>query len=141
MSLPPVLVVEDDAAICKLLETALSREPLLVECASDGAEALERLATTAYAVVLLDLMLPRVSGFEVLEYLATRAQPRPMVFVVSAFDDLTLGKLDTRVVHGILRKPFDLERLIDLVRECAMHWQAASAAHVDTKGPNSQLTC
>lgn len=141
MPLPSVLIVEDDASICKMLLAALSREPLQVDCARDGAEALEKMAATSYAVVLLDLMLPRVSGFSVLEELASRPLPRPMIFVISAFDDLTLGRLDARVVHGILRKPFDLERLVELVRECALHWQAATSGLWQQKGSDPQLTC
>lgn len=141
MALPPILIVEDDLAICRMLAYALSREPLGVDCASDGAEALERIAAANYAVILLDLMLPRVSGFEVLDHLATRPHPRPMVFVISAVDERTLAKLDTKVVHGVLRKPFELEPLVELVRECALHWQAATSPMLDLRGPDSQLTC
>jgi DNA-binding response OmpR family regulator len=140
MPLPSVLVVEDDPAIRRMLEAALVREPLRVDCAADGVEALEKLAATPYAVMLLDLMLPRLSGLEVLAQLATRT-PRPMVFVITAFDESVLLQLDTRLVHGILRKPFDLERLVELVRECALHWQAAISPNLGLRGPDPQLTC
>jgi DNA-binding response OmpR family regulator len=141
MPLPSVLIVEDDAAIRKLLEAALTREPLQVECASDGAEALEKLAQKNYALLLLDLMLPRVSGLEVLERLSMRAAPRPMVFVITAYDEAMIRKLDVRIVHGILRKPFDLTRLVELVRECALHWQAATSPDLAPHDPGPQLTC
>lgn len=141
MPLPSVLIVEDDAAIRKLLEAALRREPLLVDCAADGVEALEKIGQKNYALVLLDLMLPRLSGLDVLAQMAGRS-PRPMVFVITAYDEAMIHKLDVRIVHGILRKPFDLTRLVELVRECALHWQAATSADPNgPRGPEPQLTC
>lgn len=141
MPLPSVLIVEDDPSIRKLLAVALTREPLLTECAADGHEALEKIAQKNYALVLLDLMLPRVSGIEVLERLALRVPPRPMVFVITAYDEALIRKLDVSIVHGVLRKPFDVPRLVDLVRECAQHWQAAIEPDLGPHDRGPQLTC
>ncbi|HKR66981.1 MAG TPA: response regulator [Thermoanaerobaculia bacterium] len=134
MTIPSVLLVEDDPVIRRMLEVALMRESLRVDTASDGVEALELLAATPYAVLLLDLMMPRMSGFEVLEHLGQQQKRQPLVFVISAYDDATLRDLDPRLVHAIVRKPFDLERLVEVVRECATLWQESAP---ETKGSSA----
>lgn len=119
-SLPRVLVVEDDLAIRSMLTVALGREPLLVDSASDGVGALEKLAGASYAVLVVDLMMPRMDGFTFLENLRNlNLAVRPLVFVMTAYDDTALLRLDGTIVHGSFKKPFDLERVVALVRDAA----------------------
>ena len=63
---PRILVVEDDDVIRTLLVTALRSEPFNVDAANDGAAGLELTSRCEYAVIILDLMMPRISGFEFL---------------------------------------------------------------------------
>jgi CheY-like chemotaxis protein len=119
-SLPRVLVVEDDAAIRNMLTVALGREPLVVDGAPDGVGALEQLAAETYAVIVVDLMMPRMDGYAFLEAFRALALPqRPIVFVMTAYDDAALLKLDATVVHGSFKKPFDLDHVVTLVRDAA----------------------
>ncbi|MDQ6799832.1 MAG: response regulator, partial [Acidobacteriota bacterium] len=75
-----ILVVDDDDAIRTLLLTILRRRGMVVDTAKNGAEALRKLGQCAYAVMLLDLMMPITSGWQVLEKLATFAPARrPLV--------------------------------------------------------------
>jgi CheY-like chemotaxis protein len=123
---PRVLIVEDDEAIRALLVAALRRESLDVDAARDGAEALQFTSANEYAVILLDLMMPHINGFEFLESFH-REPPsrRAVIFVVTAFDDTMVGRLDPTHVHAILRKPFDVAQLVSMVREVAHMWHAA----------------
>ena len=119
-SLPRVLIVEDDIAIRGMLTAALSREALSVDGASDGIAALEKLATTTYAVMIVDLMMPRMDGFTFLEAFRDLQLPlRPLIFVMTAYDDLALLKLDATLVHGYLKKPFDVGQTVKLIRDAA----------------------
>lgn len=129
---PRVLVVEDDDAIRALLTAALRREPFDVDEASDGAAALLLVRTHEYAVIILDLMMPRLNGFEFLEAFR-QASPaaRSVVFVVTAFDDSMIGKLRADQVHAIIRKPFDVPQLVSMVREVALTWSAHAARVVE----------
>jgi two-component system alkaline phosphatase synthesis response regulator PhoP len=131
-TLPPrVLVVEDDVAIRSLLVAALRREPFQVDTAPDGASALQMTGAFEYAVIVLDLMMPRLNGFEFLDlFHATTPAPRSVVLVVTAFDDVKLAKLPAGRVHGIIRKPFDVMQLVTIIREVAASWheQFTSAA-------------
>src|SRR6185369_3213704 len=103
-AVPRVLVVEDDDAIRTLLAAALRREPVEVDIASDGAAALQMTRGAEYAVIVLDLMMPRLNGFEFLEAFH-RATPkhRSVILVITAFDDAKVAKLEARHVHAIVR--------------------------------------
>jgi two-component system nitrogen regulation response regulator NtrX len=120
MAAPKVLVVEDDTAIRTLVVAALRREPIEVHTASDGLAALECVRANDYAVILLDLMMPRLNGYEFLENLdSVRGDAEPVVIVMTAFDTTSLRKLPPNRVHAVLHKPFDVDRVVDLVRDCA----------------------
>jgi CheY-like chemotaxis protein len=103
-----------------LVAAALRRQPLEIHTAANGAEALRLLEQHDYAVLLLDLMMPFVDGFTLIDTIA-RTTPRPstVVLVMTAFDESMILRLDARIVHAILRKPFDLDRLVELVNDCA----------------------
>ncbi len=119
-SLPRILIVEDDLAIRGMLAAALGREGLAVDGAGDGLVALEMLATASYAVIVVDLMMPRMDGFAFLEaFRKLELALRPLIFVMTAYDDAALLKLDGAVVHGYLRKPFDLEQVVKIIRDAA----------------------
>ena len=113
-----VLVVDDDADIRELLVSVLSRRDLVVDQAADGSEALNLLRQNAYSVVLLDLVMPNVDGFGVLEELDS-AISTPVVLVITGAERSTLKQLDAQRIHGIVRKPFDAEDLGHLVVACA----------------------
>ncbi|HYH05830.1 MAG TPA: response regulator [Thermoanaerobaculia bacterium] len=122
---PRVLVVEDEDAIRALLVAALRREPFEVDAAGDGAAALLLTSVHEYAVIVLDLMMPRVSGFEFLEaFRRVAPQSRSVVIVVTAFDDGMVARLSADAVHAIVRKPFDVGQLVAIVREIAGTWSA-----------------
>jgi DNA-binding response OmpR family regulator len=112
-----VLVVDDDAVIRELLTSALAQQSLDVDCAENGRQALELIRENHYSVVLLDLLMPEMNGFEVLEKLDQHL--RPVVLVITGADHSTVSELDARIVHGIVRKPFDPQELGELVRACA----------------------
>jgi CheY-like chemotaxis protein len=119
-----VLVVEDDDTIRRLLMEYLKQHALLtVHGARDGIEALHRVTQERYTVVVLDLMMPKMSGVDFLDSLTammedpsikTLAQP-PAVVVVTAASmseaptDSIAGR--SPLVKGVMRKPVDVEEL------------------------------
>ena len=80
-----VLVVDDDSAIRALLMTILRRRGMAADAAAHGGEALERLARCDYCVMLLDLMMPQRSGWDVLGEIARwPLERRPIIIVLTA---------------------------------------------------------
>jgi two-component system response regulator MprA len=110
-----ILVVDDNESNRDLLARRLARDGHRVELAADGAEALRAVGERTFDLVLLDLMMPDISGWEFRE--RQLADPSlaslPVVVIsgqgVSARDVATLG------VAGYLKKPVDLEQLLGTV--------------------------
>jgi DNA-binding response OmpR family regulator len=135
---PKVLVVEDDEAIRALLVAALRREPFEVHSACDGAEALKLTRISEYAVILLDLMMPALSGVGFLEaFHEAVPQSRTVIFVMTAFDDVMVRNIAPNLVHGILKKPFDIPQLVAMVREVGLTRLDSPLNESDTALPES----
>lgn len=131
-----VLVADDDQAIRQLVCTIVKREGLEVDCAADGAEAIELLRRHEYAVLLVDLMMPRVDGFGVIDYLRRHpAGQKPVVLVITAYADQKFKEVDPNVVTGVVRKPFEVAEIGTVVRLCVDGFEdARNAATFDGSG-------
>jgi len=114
-----VLVVDDEPAIRALVAKIVERAGHPVDTARDGADAIEKLQEASYAVIVLDLMMPNVDGHGFIQHLKKRGGSQPAVIVISAGDSAALRQLDPSLVHSILRKPFDIDVLGDLVTAAA----------------------
>lgn len=109
-----ILIAEDDSAIRVLLATVLQRHGFEVETATDGAETLHLIAEHTIDVLLLDLMMPVLSGWNVLEELERLQHPLTRrMLIVTAASDKELEPLHDK--YPLLRKPFDLAELLAIV--------------------------
>lgn len=112
-----ILVVDDDDSIRLMVERVLRREKYEVDSARDGFEAIEKLGRNDYDAILLDLMMPRIDGFGVLDYLeAHRPELGSAVIVMSANLPAATDAARERSIARVLQKPFDLSSLLDEVR-------------------------
>lgn len=112
-----VLVAEDDPAIRRLIASALSRRRLKLATAANGEEALQHLQSSEWLVLVLDLMMPAVTGWDVIAWLAEHPERKPKtVIVVSATDRTLLQNLDPTVVNAVIFKPFDIAQLSAYVK-------------------------
>src|SRR4051794_10952203 len=112
---PLILVVDDEQSYRDALSVALQREGFLVDTAADGAEALARFDANRPALVLLDVMLPKISGIDVCRELRARSRvPIIMVTARNAEIDAVVG-LEVGA-DDYVTKPFRLRELIARVR-------------------------
>jgi CheY-like chemotaxis protein len=112
-----ILVVDDDDAIRALLSTILRKRGFKVDTARSGVEAMARWSGCRYAVMLLDLMMPQMSGYDVLDEMGKKPPAeRPIIIVLTAGGEPR--NLPADVVSGTIRKPFDIELLADTVSAC-----------------------
>ena len=114
-----VLVVDDEPAIRALVTKIVERAGFPVDSARDGAEAMEKITAGSYDVVVLDLMMPNVDGYALIDFLRERSTKPPAIIVISAGDSVVLRQLDGSMVHSIVRKPFDIDVLGDLITAAA----------------------
>jgi DNA-binding response OmpR family regulator len=115
---PTILVVEDDFATREALRKILEQEGCSVEVAPDGEKAIGCLAQRSYDAVVLDLALPKLSGTDVMEYIAsTNPSQLSSIVVVTGLDALEIRKLFP-AVRETLSKPVMPSRLIASVRRC-----------------------
>ena len=113
----PVLVAEDDPAIRTLIASALRRRGLRLATVTNGEEALAHLRRQPWLVLVLDLMMPVVTGWDVIAWLAKNRDRKPQtVIVVSATDRVLLQDLDPSVVNAVIFKPFDIQQLAAYVK-------------------------
>jgi CheY-like chemotaxis protein len=121
-----VLVVEDDAAIRRLVRMVVQREGYRVEAAADGVEAVLRLGLTDYDVIVLDLMMPNLDGFAFIETV-NAADPARMrkIIVTSAVSPAVVNERMKGVPFDVIPKPFDVYELAQRVRACVEAQQTA----------------
>ena len=111
----PILIVEDDEPTQKLLSALLTRYGYHTEVASNGLEAIDRMQSRHYAIVILDLMMPASSGQDVVDYLSRQAKKVPVV-VCTASGVARSMVFDSTVVKAVIRKPFDIDQFIQVVK-------------------------
>ena len=129
------LVIENDSSILLLVQRILQREGFVVEGVKNGAEAIQLLRDVTYELLIIDLMLPQISGEQVLDYLdANRPGALRRVIVTTASPRLLSCEFLERICR-ILAKPFDVDQLILMAREC-MDPDAACGAEEERRQPN-----
>ena len=115
-----VLVIDDDLALRGLFRTLLTKKGFAVDTANDGRIAYDQLQRHTYSVILLDLMMPEVNGFELLEKLR-RDSPTLLdrVIVMTGASQRSIESLDTSRIWGLIRKPFDIDQLVSSAVACS----------------------
>jgi DNA-binding response OmpR family regulator len=122
-----VLLIDDDAELSKLLEEYLQSEQLSLDAAHDGPSGLEKALSTRYAVVVLDVMLPGMSGLDVLKQLRQKSSVPVLMLTARGSEldrilGLELGADD------YLPKPFNPRELVARLRAILRRTSGANAA-------------
>ena len=117
---PIVLLVDDNEATCTLI-SAILRADFVVDVVNDGSEAIAKLKSRDYSAVLLDLLMPIVDGYAVLDFLK-EARPDLLARVLVVTASLSarhLERVRTYGVCGVISKPFEVDALHSAVHHCA----------------------
>jgi DNA-binding response OmpR family regulator len=117
--MPTILLVDDDGPIHVLIRALCGRAGIEVDCAADGETAIAMIRRRRYDALLLDLMLPRVNGFEVLrEVRAFAPALLGRTILITAASEAMLRDFDGGGTLVMLRKPFDIGDLMDALVSC-----------------------
>lgn len=127
-----ILVVDDDTNICELLRLYLEKEGYDVICAFDGQEALLKLSTENLSLVLLDIMLPKLDGWQVCREIRKTSQvPIIMLTAKSETFDKVLG-LELGA-DDYISKPFDTKEVMARVKAVLRRSSVDSSAATEIK--------
>src|SRR5919199_4250952 len=115
---PTILVVEDEVPLLTLLRYNLEKQGFRVEEAADGQEALLRIAEARPDLVLLDWMLPALSGLEVCRQIRRRPATRdlPIIMVTARTEDQDAVRALDLGADDYITKPFAMEGLLARIR-------------------------
>ena len=125
---PRVLVVDDDPLVCGAIEACLQRQGFEITVADGGEAGLQALETTAFDVMLVDVFMPHMHGYESIRIFHQRAPTIPLIAMSGyAFAKLATPSHDVLAMtlqYGAtssLRKPFTPSRLVAAVTECLIN--------------------
>ena len=110
-----LLVVDDEEALRTVLSSELTSEGYDVQAAADGQEAISELEKGTFDLVLLDIKMPRMNGFEVLKYVKEK-HPKTKVVMLTGFADLK-NALESKKLgaEDFVSKPYDLVDLLTTI--------------------------
>jgi DNA-binding response OmpR family regulator len=119
MAEPRVLIIEDQDALRVLLFAVLRHQPLAVDTAATAADALEKVRTCDYALILIDMHLPDNESNQFLNSFRSE-KPEATTFIIAVRDPRAEVDLDAGRVNAVLNKPLEIDTLAEVVRECAV---------------------
>ena len=109
------LVADDDPVTRYLIANILNQRRIAFDEAANGADAVKSLKAHEYTIVFLDLLMPRVDGWGVIDFLRRSKTKPPRIVIITGVKDQTLSVADRELVTGIIYKPLDpaeVDRLI-----------------------------
>ena len=116
--MPKVLVVDDDEAVRQLLNTVLKMEGYEVAMARDGREAIRMAEEQSFDAILLDLMMPNLSGEDTLRVLRDRerSSATPVIIITAKEGDEPVVETTVAGADAYLTKPFEPQTVLALLR-------------------------
>jgi DNA-binding response OmpR family regulator len=114
-----VLIIEADDALRVMLFTVLRHQPLNVDTCGNADDALEKVTSCDYALILLDMNLPDGESEDFLRRFR-EFRPESTSFILAVRDPRVDLTVDPQMVNAIVNKPLEIDTLADVVRECAV---------------------
>jgi CheY-like chemotaxis protein len=105
-----ILIADDEASVRSTMRRMLERRGAAVVLASDGADAAARLRDGAFQLVVLDVMMPKLTGYQLLP-IARQSQPRAHIMLMSGYAEAVRGPRGTAEPDAFLEKPFTGKQL------------------------------
>jgi len=107
-----LLIVEDDEGVMSFIKKGLSESGYIVDCAYDGEEGTFLATTQSYTLIILDIMLPKANGFEIIQTIRKNKIATPVIFLTAKDDQLDVVKGLTLGADDYIIKPFAFAELL-----------------------------
>jgi len=112
-----ILVVDDELSVAKTVKFILDAEGFETQIVFSGEESLKKLEKEKFDLVLLDIMMPKMNGWQVFEEIQKRHPKQAVAFLtVIKYSDAVREKLEKEGLAGYINKPFDNDDLISRVK-------------------------
>jgi len=111
-----VAIIDDHQSMRSCLTRVMRLEGIRAAAFASAEEYLDHSVPTAPCCLVLDVQLPGMSGYNLAEFLERERPPLPPTIFISAHEDLLTSIEDSRLAHGRLRKPFEINALLSLVK-------------------------
>lgn len=115
-----VIIIEDEETLLNLLDIKLNQEGYEVEVARDGQEGLEKIKTNQPDLILLDIVMPKMGGFEVMEALRKDEELSkiPIIIISNSGQPVELDRAkELGVVDWLIKTDFDPQEVVDKVKK------------------------
>jgi len=122
-----LLAVDSDTVNLLLLEEALKGKDIDVECCSVGLEAAELIKKNSYDIVLLDIVMPDIDGFELRKLIRICDQYLPIIYLTAIIDTVQndlMEKISEDRFTSYMKKPYDLSRLLEMIKKVAKNYRS-----------------
>jgi DNA-binding response OmpR family regulator len=107
-----ILIVDDEPEVCGLIKDVLETAGYKVEVSYDGKQCLEKIKSNNYSLVVMDIMMPDLSGEDVIKLMREEGAKTPVIYVtIKPKEDVNI-----RLVKGFVQKPFKNEELLKVVK-------------------------
>lgn len=135
-----ILLIEDDREISSTLVTVLEGAGYRVATASNGVDGQRMVQQDSPALIITDMMMPRMGGFPVLEYLRTLENPPKVIMITANEGGRHKAYAEMLGVVDYLRKPFAMDVLLESVRKALTDEESAEEEAAPKKGPLRRRT-
>jgi phosphoserine phosphatase RsbU/P len=122
-----LLAVDSETVNLLLLEEALKDKDIDVDCCSVGDKAIELIKKNNYDIVLLDIVMPDMDGFELRKLIRTFDQYLPIIYLTAIIDTVhndLIEKISADQATYYMKKPFDLDRLLKMIRSVVKNYRS-----------------
>lgn len=112
------LVTDDDAVTREILGAILRQNGVPYDEAANGAEAIKQIKQHRYGIIFLDLMMPRIDGWGVLDFIRSKGKIEDTkIYVLTAYREQRLSTADQEVVAGLIYKPIEETEIDRIVQK------------------------
>ena len=111
-----ILIVDDDARLCNSLKVFLSNQNSEIITAYSGKEAIELLNKDTFDLILLDVVMPDMSGYQVMDFMHSRDLDTSVIVMTGYAPSDLAAEVQPKGAYAYLLKPFDLEELVTTVQ-------------------------
>lgn len=135
-----ILIIDDDREIAGTLQMVLQNSGYRVQLATNGVEGQRLIEAIRPDLILTDMMMPKMGGFPVLEYLKTLQDPPPVIMMTANEGGRHKAYAEMLGVADYLRKPFAMEVLLESVRRIFAGEEKPTEAKAAKKAPRKRST-